>query len=985
MLKKHNKLIVFLVLAAFMFSVVGSAGAASFSDVTGTDVEANAIYKLTSLGIIDGYPDGTFGPEKTITRAEFAKIAVYSAGLQAVATGMQGTPSSFKDVSADFWANGWINVAAAQGFVKGYPDGTYKPQAQITQAEVITVLLRLVGYNDNLPGVWPANYIAKAANLGILDDVTFMANGAATRGTVAILASETLDQNAVIYEASNNLFKEDTKNGATYTLLEKNFKDALKNKDILVVGIEVNNNGKYALSYYDWSKDSSDKVIGQKRLTIAENVVVNGAANVFGLEGAIADYLVNDDNEVIYISKVPDIDAKVFGKVDSVKTTGVWNIEIDEKKYDLADPFYTSQGKVSTLRTFSDAADATYVNGLDGKKVTLFFNEDNDVVFINYTGYDGAYVVDEVGKDSIKSKNGKRFSDIDEEDDKVIVLRNGAIVELADLQENDVFYYIPNVRGFDHYIIAIANIIEGEATRISGDSFYIDGTKYTRAEENTGKGFYAEDKSGDEVDEDDLDEFLGEEIVAYTDGNGEIAFITGATSDAIGGIVGVILDAGRDTSKGVNVSWVKLFTASGEKITYDLEDDYYDDNDAVGGDVETYLGKAATGDADKTKVNYGDLIQVSLNSAGEIDDIDDVKKATKVDAANYSAAGLGDPEKDYDRIKDKDGAWKYIIDSTVVFDFDTAGDRDCDLATWKDVEDANTIAAADIYYKDDEVKYLVIRTSGGISSSDTAGVFVEAYKTSDGDMLELYVDGKLKTYEGKGTSLYEGAIYHFKANSSDEISSITTAATAAAGKYDYVVGTVPYDGILKNSTSVVVGALADYKASPNAKTYKVASGTSVYEVDKDGVVAAEFADIEEGDIVLVLEEEKTADNGIANIVVIVNKNADDYANVVASAIDLDDRVAPKVASVTATTVVFSEKVTKATAEDEDNYVISGTAVDAAQTVATATLGADEKTVTLTFSAALDTAVGKTLTITVTGVKDLAGNTIAGSNSGTHTF
>jgi hypothetical protein len=983
MLKKHNKLIVFLVLAAFMFSVVGSASAASFSDVTGTDVEANAIYKLTSLGIIEGYPDGTFGPEKTITRAEFAKIAVYSAGLQAVATGMQGTPSSFKDVSADFWANGWINVAAAQGFVKGYPDGTYKPQAQITQAEVITVLLRLLGYNDNLTGVWPANYIAKAANLGILDDVTFMANAAATRGTVAILASETLDQNVVVYEASNNLFKEDTKNGATYTLLEKNFKDALKNKDILVVGIEVNNNGKYALSYYDWSKDSSDKVIGQKRLTIAENVVVNGAANVFGLEGAIADYLVNDDNEVIYISKVPDIDAKVFGKVDSVKTTGVWNIEIDEKKYDLADPFYTSQGKVSTLRTFSDAADATYVNGLDGKKVTLFFNEDNDVVFINYTGYDGAYVVDEVGKDSIKSKNGKRFSDIDEEDDKVIVLRNGAIVELADLQENDVFYYIPNVRGFDHYIIAIANIIEGEATRVSGDNIYIDGTKYKMANTVSNKGFYAEDKSGDEVVRADVDEFLGEDIVAYLDANGEIAFISGATSDAIGGIVGVIIDAGRDKTKGVNVSWVKLFTAAGEKITYDLEDDYYDDNEAIGGDIEKYLGDAATKRG--ATVKSGDLIQISLNSAGEIDDIDPVKKATKVASADYSLTGLGDPEKDYDRIKDAGGSWKYIIDSTVVFDFDTLGDRDCDLATWKDVEDANTIAAADIYYKDDEVKYLVVRTPGGISSSATAGVFVEAYKTSDGDMLELYVDGKLKTYEGKGSSLYEGAIYHFKANSSNEISSITTAATAAAGKYDYVVGTVPYDGILKNSTSVVVGALADYKASPNAKTYKVASGTSVYEVDKDGVVVAEFADIEEGDIVLVLEEEKDADKGIANIVVIVNDNADDYANVVASAIDLDDRVAPKVASVTATTVVFSEKVTKATAEDEDNYVISGTAVDAAQTVATATLGADEKTVTLTFSAALDTAVGKTLTITVTGVKDLAGNTIAGSNSGTHTF
>ncbi len=886
MLKKHNKLIVFLVLAAFMFSVVGSAGAASFSDVTGTDVEANAIYKLTSLGILEGYPDGTFGPEKTITRAEFAKIAVYTAGLQAVATGMQGTPSSFKDVSADFWANGWINVAAAQGFVKGYPDGTYKPQAQITQAEVVTVLLRLVGFNDNLTGVWPANYIAKAANLGILDDITFMANGAATRGTVAVLAAETLDENVVVYEASNNLFKEDLKNGAAYTLLEDNFKDANKNEDVLVLGIEINNNDKLAFTYYDWDTDSAGNVIGQKRLTMAEKVVVNGAANVFGLDGAIVDYIVNDDNEVIYISKVPDIDAKVFGEVDSVKTTGTWNLEIDDKKYDLADPFYTCQGKTSTLRTY--ATDAAIVNFFNGQKVTLFFNEDGDVVFINHTGYDAAYVVDEVGKDSIKTKSGTRFSGIDEEDEKVLVLRNGAVVNLDGLQENDVIYHIPNVRGFDHYVIAIENKVEGEATRISSDNIYIDGTKYKMAEPNltdSNKGFYAEDESGDEVAVADLDEFLGENIVAYKDGNGEIAFITGNTSDSTGGIVGSILDAGRDTTKGVNVSWVKLYTSAGEKITYDIEDDYYDDNNGAGGVIATRLGTAAIGTASGT-VKTTDLIEIRLNSAGEIDDIDPVKKATK-DTATYGT-GLGDPEKDYDRIKVASGDWKYVVSSTVIFDYDTADD-DCDLATWKDVEDANAVVA-DVYFDDDEVKYLVIKTSGGISSSDTAGVFVDAYKTSDGDMVEFYVDGEIKTFEDKTTTpMLEGAIYHFTANSSNEISSAPKIAltNATADGYDYVVGTVPYDGILKKSTSVVVGAKADNTASATAKTYKVASGTLVYEVDKDGVVVAEFADIEEGDIVLVLEEEKTADNGIANIIVIVNDNADDYLGVIGSATDLD--------------------------------------------------------------------------------------------------
>ena len=161
-------------------------------------------------------------------------------------------------------------------------------------------------------------------------------------------------------------FKEDTKNGATYTLLEDNFSDANKTKTYLVLGIEINNNDKLALSYYDWDKDSTGTVIGQKRLTIAENVVVNGAANVFGLEGAIADYLVNDDNEVIYISKVPDIDAKVFGEVDSAKITGTWNIEIDDKKYDIADPFFTCQGKTTTLRTY--AADAATVTGFVGQR-----------------------------------------------------------------------------------------------------------------------------------------------------------------------------------------------------------------------------------------------------------------------------------------------------------------------------------------------------------------------------------------------------------------------------------------------------------------------------------------------------------------------------------------------------------------------------------------------------------------------------------------
>ncbi len=69
-------------------------------------------------------------------------------------------------------------MAAAQGYVKGDPEGSFRPDDRITQSEVITVLLRILGYNDNLPGDWPSDYIAKAANLGVLDNITFNSNAA---------------------------------------------------------------------------------------------------------------------------------------------------------------------------------------------------------------------------------------------------------------------------------------------------------------------------------------------------------------------------------------------------------------------------------------------------------------------------------------------------------------------------------------------------------------------------------------------------------------------------------------------------------------------------------------------------------------------------------------------------------------------------------------------------------------------------------------
>lgn len=167
----------------------------------------NAIYRLKNLGIMEGYPDGTFGENKTITRAEFAKLAVITAGLGKTAVNEQGNSSVFSDVNSDFWANGWINVAVAQQFLKGDGNDKFRPEDIITQAEAITVLLRILGYNDNLPGIWPANYVAKAAQLGILDNLMFLANSPATRAEAAVMISESLDQVMVEYNSADSSFR----------------------------------------------------------------------------------------------------------------------------------------------------------------------------------------------------------------------------------------------------------------------------------------------------------------------------------------------------------------------------------------------------------------------------------------------------------------------------------------------------------------------------------------------------------------------------------------------------------------------------------------------------------------------------------------------------------------------------------------------------------------------------------------------------------
>ena len=108
----------------------------AYSDVAAGSWYNNAISTMSSAGIVNGYPDGTFRPDAPITRAEMAKMISLFAKLDK-------TENRFTDI-AGHWAEAYIKLAAGNGWIEGYPDGSFKPQQSITRAETMTMINRVL-------------------------------------------------------------------------------------------------------------------------------------------------------------------------------------------------------------------------------------------------------------------------------------------------------------------------------------------------------------------------------------------------------------------------------------------------------------------------------------------------------------------------------------------------------------------------------------------------------------------------------------------------------------------------------------------------------------------------------------------------------------------------------------------------------------------------------------------------------------------------
>lgn len=342
--------------AAMILGLAGVAFAASpFPDTAGIE-EEETIALLKTLGLVKGDDLGYFNPEDTITRAEFCAMIVRALGLE-VAAGYLAVPTIFPDVTAaQSWAYGYINVATTRGVINGYPDGTFRPQGPVTQAEALTMVMRALGYKDSLPGDWPLDYIIAGASDTVgLVGAGFVPNASATRAFVAEMVGGLLDCEMV----------------AEVKDYPGEFTGSTPAK---IFGAE-----KLGIDIDGWSGMVSAVSTSNKTITIngtarpydAAVVVYGRVSSVSELKGYEVTTVLNSKGNIIFVST--EGVEYITGKVTAVDVADE-TLTIGETEYEVASNFGATKNGVDLTGSV-----ANMLVALAGTTANAWLNDDGEV------------------------------------------------------------------------------------------------------------------------------------------------------------------------------------------------------------------------------------------------------------------------------------------------------------------------------------------------------------------------------------------------------------------------------------------------------------------------------------------------------------------------------------------------------------------------------------------------------------------------------
>jgi hypothetical protein len=856
-MRNLKKALALVVVFAMMLSTVAFAAPSLTSDIENQDVK-EAVARLAAFGIVAGKEDGLYHPDEELTREQFAKLVVEALGLGEAAEAGKGS-SMFSDVQPDRWSAGYINVAAGQGIVKGTGDGLFSPEAPVTYPEAVTMLVRALGYKDEfLPGAWPANYVAKAADLNITDKVRYSVRGTVDRGSAALMVDNTLDAKVVkvdTYEGSVAKFYESEK-----TLLEDKLEIVKAENTRIIANKRVDdglNEDEARVLFLKDVKDSLGIRLYDEGDIKDLEVVEDGIVEPF-LGEEVTIYL-NDDDEIIYVESEKDDQAK-YDYVEAVKTDSNGVIEVSlvafDDDYELADDAYVyvlDSNKYSNKANTPSSGD----NYIDVDKsdilghVGKFVIKNNKIVYAEIIegGETAPWALVTDNKDGfIKGINETDESfDIDLTDDgnydgTIVLDTEGNVLTVDDIEEGNIIYVQKqSYDGDDYAVVRVVkdNVVEGELGRVKDDRIEIGGkeikvVKFADGSNTYYQAFYSIDNNENAEYwkgskwADDMEDADGADLVAYLDAAGRIAYVTTEAEATSGYMYGIVTKVFNESEK------VKVYTMTadgdGDEITYALEDAKYVDNTIAAARLNEYGQKPASYNATDALV-VGNVIKFKLNNNGEIAE-DEIYVATATwnlqvneDFGKDSIPAMYVTENGTENVNFAVGRNITIIDGEVADPGEDYTDN-FGVIAWEDIAEKDYDSQFEFYvFADDDNEIdleglVFVGPKGADATDDEEAIYViDKWSRGGDDYIEFVsFDGSIEEMEvdsglGKDERPY---IAERKSDGKIEL------YTASKGDFDFVAGVI----YAKDGDVLTVETSAN-----SYSKYKLSGETVVYEED----------------------------------------------------------------------------------------------------------------------------------------------------------
>lgn len=502
---------------------------AAFYDVDSNTAVGQAVQQLTKLGIISGYPDGSFHPNDTLTRGQMARIAVAMLGENTAAQTRSGN-SVFTDVDQSHWANGYINYISELGIISGYPDGTFCADRVINYAQLLTILVRLLGYTgEDVAYRWPDGYINKANALNITGAIEFSPYEEVTRGNAAYLVYNTLSAEK---NSSSNI-----------SLMSKSSKE-----DIIIYG-----NSSVDASLAAGTITTTG---GSYKLSAASTVDTDD----FGKLGTL--YLDNDGKAIAFVPEKESSRSITISSAAYNADTNTVEITFTENGNIKTESF---NGNASAYYSGKSSAMAEAVSEMETGREALLFYSGTDAftrIYLKESTMDGPKTVQNNYSDVYSL-----FTIPSGQTPKVI--RNGRNAELTDIKMYDVVYYMESINTIYAYTDKISGTYEkAYPIKASVTTVTVAGKEYTLSTQ----------KAVNKMNETEGAFALGERVTLLLGRNGEVVDVISAGQSGVLDIAVVTnsyseISTEKDT-EGQRIRYVSLVMPDGSSTTYKADKDY---------------------------------------------------------------------------------------------------------------------------------------------------------------------------------------------------------------------------------------------------------------------------------------------------------------------------------------------------------------------------------------------------------------------------